>query len=434
MRELKIGDWSARPDLNELQNGDFIAHVEPRQMDVLVYLAERAGETVSADAIIEGVWRQEETSDSALFSVISVLRKVLGDDPRNPNFIETIPKRGYRLIAPTSESEAFDDRPGGAGRFQSGTVPPDAIAAYLRGRHLWARFSPDYFERALDYFNEAIEIAPDFAPAHAGIADIWGAYGYWGMRAGAEVRDRAREAVERALAAYPDNAEANALLGSYLFHCVRDWQAAEAQFRRAQALNPNLTQARILCGLLLGTLGREEAAEEFAAAVRLDPINPAALFGRSLWLASRGDYERAQIEIKRTLDLAPSHPPTIELAADLMWTVNPDGAIEAERRIWGENKTVLTAINTCKGHAREKAQAAADALIGASNAIYVQPRMIARLLTHAGAFEDAIEHLRRAAEKNDLMQIDFLMLSPAFDPLREYPAFRELVERLGIPV
>ena len=97
--EFMLGDWTVSPQLDRIQNGDETRHLEPRSMDLLVFLSRQPAVVVSKDEIIEAVWEARFVADSALSRVIADLRQALGDDARRPRFIETIPKRGYRLIA-----------------------------------------------------------------------------------------------------------------------------------------------------------------------------------------------------------------------------------------------------------------------------------------------------------------------------------------------
>lgn len=86
------------PTLCRIANPDNATRVEPRVMDVLVALAERAGEMVSRDELIRAVWKHPHVTDEALTRCVSLLRHALGDDRDRPRFLETIPKRGYRLL------------------------------------------------------------------------------------------------------------------------------------------------------------------------------------------------------------------------------------------------------------------------------------------------------------------------------------------------
>jgi len=97
---LKIGDWQFRVTAHELErNGDTV-RLEPRAAGLLLYLATRAGEPVSRAALLEALWPGMVVSDEALTNAVNKLRRAFGDDRANPQVIETIPKAGYRLIAP----------------------------------------------------------------------------------------------------------------------------------------------------------------------------------------------------------------------------------------------------------------------------------------------------------------------------------------------
>ena len=96
---FQIGPWVAVPSLNTLSLNGKNVHVEPKVMEVLVCLAGRPGETISKDKLLEVVWPGTFVTDDVLTRCVSELRRVFEDDPRQSRFIQTIPKRGYRLIA-----------------------------------------------------------------------------------------------------------------------------------------------------------------------------------------------------------------------------------------------------------------------------------------------------------------------------------------------
>jgi DNA-binding winged helix-turn-helix (wHTH) protein/tetratricopeptide (TPR) repeat protein len=113
-RNFLLGDWSVAPKLNNLSGNGRTLHLEPKVMQVLVCLAE-AGDVVSKEVLMRKVWADTFVTDDVLTRCISELRKALGDDPKHPQYIQTIPKGGYRLIAPVRA---------GDGRNGSGSVPP----------------------------------------------------------------------------------------------------------------------------------------------------------------------------------------------------------------------------------------------------------------------------------------------------------------------
>jgi DNA-binding winged helix-turn-helix (wHTH) protein/TolB-like protein len=98
----QIGDWGVDPTTNELERGGEVVRVEPKAMEVLTVLAGRAGEVVGREELLAAVWPGVVVGDEALTQAIIKLRRALGDHPRSPSYIETISKRGYRLIAPVS--------------------------------------------------------------------------------------------------------------------------------------------------------------------------------------------------------------------------------------------------------------------------------------------------------------------------------------------
>ena len=97
---FRLGDWEVRPHHNELVSAQETRHIEPKAMDLLVFMASNAPEVLSKDAIIDFVWEGRIISEGTLTNTIAELRRALGDDARHPRYIETIPKRGYCLVAP----------------------------------------------------------------------------------------------------------------------------------------------------------------------------------------------------------------------------------------------------------------------------------------------------------------------------------------------
>ena len=99
----RIGDWRVDPSANELGRADETVRVEPKAMQVLVALADRAGHVVTREELLAAVWPGVVVGDEVLTQTVIKLRRALGDNPRSPRYIETIAKRGYRLVAPTGE-------------------------------------------------------------------------------------------------------------------------------------------------------------------------------------------------------------------------------------------------------------------------------------------------------------------------------------------
>jgi len=124
MSDFRLGEWVVHPARNRLSRSSTQVQLEPRAMDLLIYLTENAGEVVSRQQIIDAVWQKEFVSDGTLSGTIAKLRKALGDDTSSPRYIETIPKRGYRLLPPPVDVLAVVSRPGGAFRVGEWLVEP----------------------------------------------------------------------------------------------------------------------------------------------------------------------------------------------------------------------------------------------------------------------------------------------------------------------
>lgn len=96
---FRIGEWSVEPLLDRISRSGESVDLQPQVMEVLVYLADNAGEVVSSEEITSRVWRGRVVTHSSIYVTINQLRHALGDDAKNPRYIETVPKRGYRLTA-----------------------------------------------------------------------------------------------------------------------------------------------------------------------------------------------------------------------------------------------------------------------------------------------------------------------------------------------
>jgi len=94
-----VGDFTVLPMEGVIEGATASKRLEPVAMNVLLALVKRGGEVVTRDEVITAVWKNQEVSDDSLTRCISELRSAFGDDPKNPQYIETIPKRGYRLVA-----------------------------------------------------------------------------------------------------------------------------------------------------------------------------------------------------------------------------------------------------------------------------------------------------------------------------------------------
>jgi DNA-binding winged helix-turn-helix (wHTH) protein len=97
--DFLLGEWLVQPSLNRLTRPGSSAQIEPKLMDLLVFLAQHRGQVLGREAIVDAVWAKRFVADSALSRAVTLLRRALGDDASRPRYIETIAKRGYRVVA-----------------------------------------------------------------------------------------------------------------------------------------------------------------------------------------------------------------------------------------------------------------------------------------------------------------------------------------------
>jgi serine/threonine-protein kinase len=188
----------------------------------------------------------------------------------------------------------------------SATDDFEAYNHYLRGRYFWNQRTLPAFYEAIEEYNRAIALDPDYARAYAGLAETYVLLPEYGGASIAEVLPQARAATERALALDPNSAEAYAASGYRKYQFEWDWVGAETDFQRAITLAPEYPTARQWYAELLLTLRRfDEALAESRAAYELDPLAPAGNLVLALNLETAGRLEEAIARYAATLEIAP---------------------------------------------------------------------------------------------------------------------------------
>ena len=135
---FRLGDLMVKPQAGTITRPDGEVHVEPKTMDVLICLAERTGDVTTRQELIDAVWGGSPVADEPLTRCISSLRRYLGDSRQEPRFLETVPKRGYRLIMPVQREQSRAPPPG----WRRWLIPTSGAALLLAGLAWWA---VDYF-------------------------------------------------------------------------------------------------------------------------------------------------------------------------------------------------------------------------------------------------------------------------------------------------
>ena len=308
-----------------------------------------------------------------------------------------------------------------------------AYQAYLRGRYLWFKRTNEDFKRAILNFQEALAEDPDYALAHAGLADSYLllAAQFYGVDEDfppVEGVERARAAAQEAIRLDPTLAEPQATMAFIRFINDWDWEGAENDFKEAIALNPSYATAHHWYALYLSAMGRhDEALEHAGRAADLEPTSAVMMrtVGRTLFFA--GQYEQAIQQLEKTLELNPSFPLTEGYLAGAYWLDGiPQRAIATaesfDPRI-AELYRLVSESNTQE--ARER--------LASSPGDYDRPR--GRLAWHyaiVGENDRAITVLEELYRERH-PQLPTTLANPLLYQLRTDPRFVDLYSRLGLP-
>ena len=191
---------------------------------------------------------------------------------------------------------------------QSRTVNKEAYDDYLMGLYYWDKLGKEPLEKALEYFNSAIELDPEWAPPYAGVARVWAGMAQMNFVAPQIAGPIIFEHLNKALALDPDFADSHLSLAGIATWIQWDWETGEKEYLKALSINPNNAMARIYYAHLLMHLQRKkEALIHAQMAVDLDPLNPLILALNAVVLCYGDQWEVAHERVEKAIALDPYH-------------------------------------------------------------------------------------------------------------------------------
>ena len=138
IQALRVGDWRVDPALDEIFRDGTSVKLEPRTMRLLICLAERAGQVVSVEQLLDEVWKDVVVTPNSVYHAVAALRRVLGDNAKEPTYIVNVLRRGYRLVAPVQWIAAPPTDPGlPANLDKDGEAVERSAKGHHRRRKLW---------------------------------------------------------------------------------------------------------------------------------------------------------------------------------------------------------------------------------------------------------------------------------------------------------
>lgn len=318
-------------------------------------------------------------------------------------------------------------------------VSSEAYEAYLKGKSHWYRLAPGHLDRAISYFQFALEKDPDFPLAHVGIANVWLLRADVGLMPPGEAFPKARAAVLKALELNETLAEGHVVLANVTALYDWDWPAGERAFRRAVELNPNSADAHFMYADFLISMKRvKEWAAEMKRVLDLDPLNPffQCFYGWHLVYLRQYDEALAQLReaLAATSDFSSVH---LGLWGALYKKGGHEGALAEARNFFCALRDHEVADALQRGYAEggylRAMHCGAETLVRRAQERYVPGVRIARLYAHAEEPERVLEWLE-AAHTHRESALGHLNVAWDWDHVRGDPRFLDLVRRVGLPV
>jgi serine/threonine-protein kinase len=316
------------------------------------------------------------------------------------------------------------------------TENAEAYQFYLRGRFQVFKLTPPEIQAGIAYFQQAIDIDPNYALAYAGLADAYRSLAVGIEMTPTELFPKSKAAANKAVEIDDALSDGHAALGMTLFWGEWDWKGAENQFRRALELNPNDVNAHLFYAHLLSNTGRHaEALAEVKIARELDPLFPFAGALEGLFLIHAGRTDEALDRLNKTLELAPNFwmPHLFASIAYIEKGMYREAVAEARRA--KQFSPAQTNSNAYESYALAKSgklaegQAALDELLKLSTARFIPPSHIALAFNGLGETDKTLEWLEKGYEQRD-PKMAFLKVDPKWNNLRSDPRFIELMRRM----
>lgn len=317
------------------------------------------------------------------------------------------------------------------------TESPEAYQLYLKGRFYWNQRTEESYQKAIDYFRQAIEKDPNFALAFTGLADTYSFLSGQGIRPPQDVFPLAKEAAIKAIEIDNSLSEAHTSLAYVKLYYDWDWAAAEQEYKKAIELNPNYATPHHGYAYLLILSGRTEAAmAEIKKAEEIDPVS--LVFqtdhGEFYYFARRPDEAIAQL--KKAIDMDPSFVRAHFLMSRALIQKGRcdegiDEALKAEKIAPAGEAIGWRAQDYAACGRKAEAQKVMNELLELSRTHYVSPHWFAAVQAGLGNKDEAFKWLDQTIDRRFGPMI-YLKVNPIWDPLRSDPRFAERLHRVGL--
>lgn len=317
-------------------------------------------------------------------------------------------------------------------------VPADAYKAFLKGRYFWYRENSNP-GRALELYQQAIGLSPEFAAPHAGLVDCYCTYGAWQMMPQTEARKLALNNAERALSIAPDSPDAQFSHGYSQFYARWRWADAERIFRHVLRRRPDHILANTFLAIVLSILQRDDEAIRIGdRLVEIDPASSWCWWMRGLFAYYRRDYECMAESGIEAVELSPPDPPALWIASRGLAQC---GEFERARTLVAELEKIAGQSDMFLGIAATVRVCCGQPETGRAHRVKLERRAAERPISPLvesfvpsmlGPGDQALDALEAAYRERN-MTLWCISRDPTFDSLRWHPRFRRLLAAMNLP-
>lgn len=319
------------------------------------------------------------------------------------------------------------------------TEDAEAYRLYLKGRYHWNKRNPEGLQKAVDYFQQALNRDPVYPLAYAGLADTYAYLSFFHVVPPRQAMPKAKAAAVKALEIDDHLAEAHVSLGYVSFTYDGDWSAAGKHFEQALALNPIYSGAHTFYAFYLSSLGRSEEALAVAKrALDLDPASPAVSHSLAVQLYLARRFDQAIEQAHNTLEMDSNFAISYQLLGEVHVSkgLYREGLLALEKFSALSRTSAISRALVGYSHARLGERSAAlriiEELTSASKHSFIPAFLYALVYAGLEDKDQAFGWLEKAYEER-FNRLAYLKQDALWDPLRSDPRFIDMLRRLGIP-
>lgn len=400
--------------------------------------ATAAGRQLKVEAVLDGTIQRDGDQIRVNLRLVRVsdgsvlwAKKI---DENASNFLEVQDRISERVARELVPQMTGEDQKLLAKHF---TENADAHRLYMMGRYHWSKTNRDDWNKAIEYFNSAIEKDPNYALAYTGLADSYLSIIADSLLAKSDAIPTAKQAALTALRLDDTLAEAHVSLGRIKTFYDWDWAGAESEFKRALELNSNSGDAHREYASYLTSIGRtDEAVGEALRAREIDPLSNVTNFQVAWALISAGRYDDALEESRQVLAIFPTAHYWM-CSAYIGKGMNQQAATECEKMLSTSKdhlmaKTTLAYASASLGRKDE----AKKVLVEFKKLLKQQqasPYHIAMIYAGLRDKDQAFAWLDEAYRQHSRTLVNGLKVNPVWGNLRSDPRFVNLLRRMGLP-